>query len=503
MYADPAPLAAGPHPELEPGLEIERFVGRIGDGLVYLGGLRVSHLRIREYCPAGVTRRDETGRLVAANPALRSVWEGGVRRFNAKAKALTRILDPGVHRVWRVYDGARIPDGAATACLAGAAVQRTLADRFLLERKAAPALVMMLARQLAQALRVVHAKNLLHLDICPETIALVGKQARLTDFAIDPRPYMRALGTQKGLVRTDYAAMELQDGSESMPLGAATDIYAACAVLHRMVAGAPPPRWAPRLRGRGGPLLAGISGYPEPFLEAIRKGLSPEPAARFESAEAWLEAMRLPGKPEGERWYFDAPKPTAPAAAAARAAPAAGTRSRAPLVAGGIVAGIAAAGGLLLFMGGREPASPVGSEENIVFSDLANSVAENFTGAVNVSDSGNAIVDAASETDALNMISPEPAPPPAPTLAGRWRRDGGDPSCQSPATIEMDGSGLTYTRGGVSFPERVVEQNGGEVVTEVVSGPSQGMRFRFRLAPDGSRYTMEDETWVRCVTTPL
>jgi hypothetical protein len=495
MDVDPAPLPPGPLPGVQSAAQIERFLGRVGQTLVYAGRLGASPVRITEYCPAGVARRDDSGNLVAASALLQPYWNEGVRRFGAQGQALSRILDSAVNRVWRADLLVGTPAALSTAYLVGAPIDSTLSAALSGMPRLAPAEVMHLARQLGNAMRVVHARNILHLDICPETIAISETEARLADFATDPRPYMRILGSQEGLVRPDYAPMELQDGSMTMPLGPATDIYSACVVLHRLIAGSLPPRWPERIGRQAAPLLGEITGFPAPFVAAVRQGLSAEPSDRFHSAEAWLAAMRLPAV-AGRNEVHPASRSPGPKTPSGTPRPVASRKRAALILTAAWAAGLAVAG-TWYTLNRSHPQTPANTEADTAFGPAGEATADASQDSRTLGDANRSTTEIGEQTLPQKKAAGVGPATAEPSLGGTWHGEN-DAACRNPVRIDIDGSKLTYSRGGIVFPERIVGEDGDSVVTEVVSGPSSGMRFSFRLSADAGSFTSENERWTRC-----
>jgi hypothetical protein len=98
------------------------------------------------------------------------------------------------------------------------------------------------------------------------------------------------------------------------PLAAPADVYAASALLFRLITGRDPAPWQERWRDPAASHLPEIEDYPRDFLAAIRTGMAIEPQDRFSDGGQWAAAMALPSP--------QAPIRPAPALPLARAAPA-------------------------------------------------------------------------------------------------------------------------------------------------------------------------------------
>lgn len=149
------------------------------------------------------------------------------------------------------------------------------------------------ARRLAEALTELHAAGIVHGGLSPRAVLIDGETVRLTGFMVDRRPFFRPLRSQEGLVEPGYAPPEAHDGALRHPIGPAADLYAASALLQRLLTGHPPPPANQAVR------LSGDSAWPSdiavsPALRAgIDAGLAPSAEARPASAAAWLSGLGL------------------------------------------------------------------------------------------------------------------------------------------------------------------------------------------------------------------
>ena len=159
------------------------------------------------------------------------------------------------------------------------------------------------ARRLAEALEELHAAGFVHGDLSPRAALIDGGEVRLTGFMVDRRPFFRALRNQHGLVEPGYAPPEAHDGALRHPIGPAADLYAASALLQRLLTGRAPP--AANLAAR----VAGDNAWPNgvavsaALRAGIDAGLAPAATARPTSAVAWLAGLGLGPEPEAALWF--------------------------------------------------------------------------------------------------------------------------------------------------------------------------------------------------------
>ena len=162
-----------------------------------------------------------------------------------------------------------------------------------------------LARQLLQAVGVLHRRNLLHRDIKPDNLHLgCDGQLRLLDFGLAYCPGL-CEDPQHALPGTpSYIAPEAFDGQPPSPR---QDLYAAGVTLYHLLTGHYPygevevfqrPRFGqPVNPARYRPDL------PEWLQHNLQQAVAADPAQRFETAEHWLlllergDRQELPGRP--------------------------------------------------------------------------------------------------------------------------------------------------------------------------------------------------------------
>ena len=169
-----------------------------------------------------------------------------------------------------------------------------------------------IARELLGALAYAHANDVVHRDIKPETVLLVGTgtpgggrtQPILADFGI-ARAIGRASGafrrvTDAGMVLGTPAYMSPEQASGEEELDGRSDIYSLWIVLYEMLAGRPPfagPTAQATIARRftmPPPPLNSVRSDVAPELEAaIRRALATSPRERFQTAEEFMAALTL------------------------------------------------------------------------------------------------------------------------------------------------------------------------------------------------------------------
>lgn len=274
-------------------------------------------LRLRSLGHAGALEtfaiEGETLRAVRFFPAD-AVREAGGRltpipeAAHAYAAALEAFEDLG-RRLQSAAPRAALPVRAVTRTASGCfwlqAAPGVTLETWLAEHPApvAEPVVAAFARRLAEALEELHATGIVHGDLSPRAVLIDDGQVRLTGFMVDRRPFFRALRSQKDLVEPGYAPPEAHDGAQRHPIGPAADLYAASALLQRLLIGRAPlaANLAVRLAGDN-PWPDGVSVSPA-MRAGIDAGLAPAAEARPVDAKTWLARLALGPEPDGAPWF--------------------------------------------------------------------------------------------------------------------------------------------------------------------------------------------------------
>jgi len=158
-----------------------------------------------------------------------------------------------------------------------------------------------LVRQIVGALDFAHRQGVLHRDIKPENILIQDGEALLADFgiALSGSAESRMTGTGLSIGTVQYMSPEQAAGERD--LTASTDIYSLGAVAYEMLAGAPAitdpsPRMmiAKLMSEPPRPLRTWRDDIPPSVDETILRALEKDPAARFNSAREFGDALLEP-----------------------------------------------------------------------------------------------------------------------------------------------------------------------------------------------------------------
>ena len=214
----------------------------------------------------------------------------------------------------------------------------SLRTRLAREGTLSPAETTRLLRDVVDGLGHAHRHGVIHRDIKPDNVMLAGRHAMLVDFGVAKAVGAAASGDQTltslgtSLGTPAYMAPEQAAGDPGAD--ARMDIYAVGVLAYEMLSGKPPFSGAPQqvlsahIATAPRPILALRPETPEPLATAVMRCLEKEPGARFQTADALLEALESALTP-GEG--VDSDRTTQHSGRLRR------SRSRA-LVAGGVVA---------------------------------------------------------------------------------------------------------------------------------------------------------------------
>ncbi|MCL7959784.1 MAG: protein kinase [marine benthic group bacterium] len=157
-----------------------------------------------------------------------------------------------------------------------------------------------IAVEMADGLQHAHDQGVIHRDIKPGNILLSGKHAVIADFgiarAVTAAQEGRMTGTGLGVGTPLYASPEQATGAET--LDGRTDVYSLGCVLYELLAGevpltaaTPQAVQARRLVETPAPIHPQRETVPPLLDQVVAKALAKRPADRWESAEAFGQAL--------------------------------------------------------------------------------------------------------------------------------------------------------------------------------------------------------------------
>lgn len=342
---------------------VAKVLGEGGMGRVY----EAEHVRLDRRYAVKVIHRDYAGR------------EDLLARFDRESRAMSRVQSD---HVVDVVDVLRTPDGRpciVVELLEGRDLETYLEEKGKLSVREALAFF----RQVCRGLAAAHAQGVVHRDLKPSNLFLSSDPGgrvtlKILDFGVAKVGGDEKLTGTGAIVGTPaYMSPEQARGSSDMDLR--TDVYAAGAVLYRMLTGQPPYK-----EGEGGSILIRVLEESPPRPRSIEKSISEgleavieqamarDPEQRFANVEE-LEAAVLAFDHGGETLVLDASRATggvtiAPGDAKALSAKAKRIRPLAVVysVCAALGVGLAVAIALALLVDGLREGAHIGSTDVVL-----------------------------------------------------------------------------------------------------------------------------------------
>ncbi len=275
---------------------IEGVLGSGGFGVTYRAydRRRKCTVAIKEYFPRTESRRSADGGVQVVSAAHEERFRWGLARFIEEAQTLAQFDHPNILRVLQ-YFGL-----LGTAYLVLEYIEGQSLEHWLAATDDVPSqeACEQFTRAMLDALETLHRNNILHRDLAPKNILLRPDWSPvLIDFGSARQMMVSRSGAMTAIVTPSYAPYE-QYGASGQGQGPWTDIYAAAAILYRMLMGRPPPEAPHRTVDEASyePLAgAALPSYRPAFLQAIDWGLRTHPKERPKSIAEWREALLADG----------------------------------------------------------------------------------------------------------------------------------------------------------------------------------------------------------------
>ncbi len=264
---------------------VERELGQGGMAIVYL---------------AHDIRHDRDVALKVLKPELAASITGD--RFLREIAITARLNHP---HILPLLDSGLAGDGAFPFYVMPVASGESLQDRLGRDGRIPVAEAVRLAREVAEGLAHAHAQGVVHRDVKPANVLLSAGHAVLVDFGIAKAVGDAAQGglTSEGTSIGTPAYMAPEQAAGDADVDHRADLYAVGVLLFEMIAGAPP--FSGPMRqviaeklAKDAPLLSSRVGDVPPALVAIvQRCLARDPAARFASADALVQALGATEQP--------------------------------------------------------------------------------------------------------------------------------------------------------------------------------------------------------------
>ncbi len=226
---------------------IGKLLGRGGFGITYLGAdLRLKRpVAIKEFFPAGAVRQGT--HVLLPGTLSRADYTLAIQKYLQEAQVLARFRHPSIVNVYEVFQ-----ENDTVYMVMEYLKGETLMERLERHGRALPeAELITITRPVTEALEEVHSAGVLHRDIKPQNIMLVGRQDAARPVLIDfgaAREFASGKANRHSIVLTPgYAPLE-QYGEQAR-CGPFTDIYALAATLYHVATGEQPPAATERALG--------------------------------------------------------------------------------------------------------------------------------------------------------------------------------------------------------------------------------------------------------------
>lgn len=276
---------------------ITRFLSRGGFGCTYEAEhiLLGRHVALKELFVGDLSRRDAaTGHVEPLDREKKALIDRIRTKFLEEARVLCNLRHPGIVNVSDLFE----ENGTAYYAMefiVGQSLQEIVDRRGALPEREAAGYI----RQVAEALRYVHSRHRLHLDIKPANVMVDGGgNAILIDFGVSKQyDEVNGLNTSTLMgVTPNYAPPEQVANGVGKFLPA-TDIYALGATLYTLLTGKIPASCVNRAFGQAlDPLPAAVS---EAVRRAVDRAMRLDLATRTADADAFL-AFLTPSAPAAD-----------------------------------------------------------------------------------------------------------------------------------------------------------------------------------------------------------
>ena len=277
---------------------IERELGHGGFGVTYLAvqvGLN-RRVAIKEFFMSEYCNRDaETSHVSVPSEGSKELVAKFRNKFVKEAQNIASLKHPHIISIHDVFE-----DNGTAYYVMEYLDHGSLADLVKQRGRLPEADALRYIRQIADALRYIHARKMSHLDVKPGNI-LVDEEdhAVLIDFGLSKRydDEGNQTSTTPVGISHGYAPLEQYKKGGVGTFSPATDIYSLGATLYKLITGATPP-------DANDILTDGLPAHPDvmslPVYEAIEQAMQPNKNHRPQSVEAFLALLDAPAAPAPE-----------------------------------------------------------------------------------------------------------------------------------------------------------------------------------------------------------
>lgn len=270
---------------------VGRVLGEGGFGITYVGRDTVLNLKIaiKEFYMAGYVNRNHEASLTvfATLGTHQDTFTKNKEKFLSEARVLARFYEePGIVGVRDFCE----ENGTAYIImdfLDGVTLKNYLDER----KRLAPAEAIRLLMPVMRSLQHVHAEGVIHRDISPDNIMVLGDgRTKLLDFGAAREVSQTDIKSLSVILKPGYAPEE-QYRSRGRQ-GPWTDVYALAATLYRCIVGETPDDAMERMYRDQLPAPADTeAACPAAISRVIMKGLAVRQPDRYQDMPAFLQDL--------------------------------------------------------------------------------------------------------------------------------------------------------------------------------------------------------------------
>ena len=266
-------------------------LGEGGFGITYIGRDTKLEMKvaIKEYYPNGYASRANTAGMTVScgtKEDRKEFFEKGKERFLREARILAKFSgEPGIVDVRDFFE-----ENNTAYIVMEYLDGETLKSFIKREGTISPKKAVDLLMPVMLSLKKVHAQGLIHRDISPDNIMLVGSQVKLLDFGAARNVSGVSNKSLSVMLKPGYAPEEQYRSKGDQ--GPWTDIYALCATLYKCITGVTPDDSTQRVFSDEVKTPSALGLKIDPVTEAaIMKGLSVLKRDRYQSIDELLDGL--------------------------------------------------------------------------------------------------------------------------------------------------------------------------------------------------------------------
>lgn len=267
-------------------------LGEGGFGITYIGrDIKLDmKVAIKEFYPNGYVNRNNTFSPQvndSATEGRKNFFEKGRERFLKEAQILARFSgEPGVVDVRDFFEENNTAY-IIMEFLDGVDLKTYLKKHGTLT----PEHTIQLLMPVMNSLKKVHAQGLIHRDISPDNIMIVGDKVKLLDFGAARTVSAAANKSLSVILKPGYAPEEQYRSKGNQ--GPWTDIYALCATMYKCITGITPDDAAQRVFSDEVKTPSALNITIKPEIErAIMRGMSVHQTDRYQCIEDLIRSLQ-------------------------------------------------------------------------------------------------------------------------------------------------------------------------------------------------------------------